>query len=49
VIYDHADKKKAHEQISNIYYTVTNIFERSKKENRATSIIAEEIAEEKLR
>jgi leucine dehydrogenase len=49
VIYDHADKKKAHEQISNIYYTVTNIFERSMKENRATSIISEEIAEEKLR
>lgn len=49
VIYDHADKQKAHEQISNIYHTVMDIFERSKAENRATSIIAEEIAEEKLR
>jgi leucine dehydrogenase len=49
VIYDHADKQKAREQISNIYYTVMNIFERSKAENRATSVIAEEIAEEKLR
>jgi leucine dehydrogenase len=48
VIYDHADENKAHEQISNIYYTVTNIFERSKAENRPTSEIALEIAEEKL-
>lgn len=48
VIYDHADMKKAHEQISNIYYTVTAIFERSKKENRSTNEIAIELAEEKL-
>jgi leucine dehydrogenase len=49
VIYDHADEKKAHQQISDIYYTVMTIFEKSKKENRPTSEIAKEMAEEKLR
>jgi leucine dehydrogenase len=49
VIYDHADVQKAHEQISNIYHTAMNVFEISKRENRPTSEIAEEMAEEKLR
>lgn len=49
VIYDHADKNKAHEQISNIYHTAMDIFEKSAAENRATNDIAEEIASEKLR
>lgn len=49
VIYDRADKKAAHDQISNIYHTVTTIFERAKKENRATSEIAEAMALERLR
>jgi leucine dehydrogenase len=49
VVYDHADKQKAHEQISNIYHKVMEIFERSQQEKRPTSWIAEEIAQEKLR
>jgi leucine dehydrogenase len=48
VIYDHGDKQQAHEQISNIYYTVMDIFEKSARENRATNDIAEAIATEKL-
>ena len=49
VIYDHADRNQAHEQISNIYYTVMDIFERSKQENRSTNDIAIEMAEANLR
>jgi leucine dehydrogenase len=49
VIYDQADRAQAHEQISNIYYTVMNIFERAKAENRSTNEIAVEMAEENLR
>lgn len=47
-IYDHADFQKAMQQVSDIYYTVTEIFERAKKENRPTNEIAEKIALEKL-
>lgn len=49
VIYDQANREQAHKQISDIYYTVMDIFERSKKENRSTNDIALEMAEEKLR
>ncbi len=49
VIYDHADVDKAEEQISNIYYTLTEIFERAKEENRPTSEIAEAMALERLK
>ncbi|MDR3478125.1 MAG: Glu/Leu/Phe/Val dehydrogenase dimerization domain-containing protein [Gammaproteobacteria bacterium] len=49
VIYDHADEKKAHEQIGNIYHTAMTIFETSKAENRATSEIAESMAVKLLR
>lgn len=49
VLYDHGDLQKANEQIRNIYHTVYDIYERSKRENRATNAIAEEIARERLR
>ncbi len=49
VIYDHASEKKAHEQISHIYYTLTTIFEKAQQENRATSDIAEMMALERLK
>jgi len=48
VIYDHADQKKAHEQISDIYDTAMAIFEKSKQENRATNEVADQMAEERL-
>ena len=48
VIYDHGDLKKSLDQINNIYNTVYDIFERSVKENRATNIIAEQIARDRL-
>lgn len=49
VIYDHGDMKKSMEQINNIYHTVYDIFERSVHENRATNVIAETIARDRLR
>ncbi len=49
VLYDHGDLKKSTEQISNIYHTVYDIFERSAHENHATNEIAEKIARERLR
>jgi hypothetical protein len=49
VIYDHDNVKKAHQQISDIYFKVMNIFEQSKVEDCATNVIAEKIAEMKLR
>jgi glutamate dehydrogenase/leucine dehydrogenase len=49
VIYDNANVQKAHQQISDIYFKVMNIFEQSASENCATSLIAEKIAEMKLR
>lgn len=47
-IYDHGDSEKAMTQIRHIYDTVYDIFERSLRENRATSEIAESIARERL-
>lgn len=47
-VYDHADTQEAFKQVADIYYTVMNIFERSQKENVATSEIAETIALERL-
>ena len=49
VIYDHDNVKKAHQQISDIYFKVMNIFEQSQAENKATNLIAEKIAEAKLK
>ncbi len=49
VIYDHGDIQKAINQINDIYNTVTDIFERSKRENIATNVIAEKIARDRLK
>lgn len=48
-IYDHADQSRAHNQVSDIYQTVLDIFHRAELEGRATSEIAEIMALEKLR
>ncbi len=48
-LYDHANEKKAIEQVSDIYNTTMNIFIRSEKENRATNEIAAEMALARLR
>lgn len=48
-IYDHADTKKAKDQVNEIYTTTLDIFKRSKEENIATSEIAERMALERLR
>ena len=47
-MYDHADKAGANQQVSDIYFTLEEIFARSKKENLSTGEIAEKIALEKL-
>ncbi len=47
--YVHGDINKAHEQISNIYDTLMEIFQRSKKENIPTVDITERIAQERLK
>jgi len=49
VLYDHGDMNKSLEQIRNIYHTAYDIYERSMRENRSTSEIAEKIAKEKLK
>lgn len=49
VVYDQGDMKESMEKISNIFYTVYDIFERAAHENRATNEIAEQIARERLR
>jgi hypothetical protein len=49
VVYDGGDLVRSHRQINDIYHTTTEIFERAKKENKATSEIAIKMAEEKLR
>lgn len=46
--YTHASLEKAQENVSNIYYSLMNIFERSKVENSPTSWVADEIAKERL-
>ncbi len=48
VTYAHGDLQKSTEQISNIYHTVYDIYERAKSENRATNEIAEQIARKRL-
>jgi leucine dehydrogenase len=48
-LYVHGDLQKAHDQISNIYDTLTEIFERSKQENISTADITEKIARERLK
>jgi leucine dehydrogenase len=48
VIYDRGDLQQSVEQIKNIYHIVYDIFERSKRENKPTSVIAEDIAKERL-
>lgn len=47
-IYDHGTQKKAQQQIDGLYDTLMNLFERAKKENCPTNIIAEKIAKENL-
>lgn len=49
VSYAHGDMHKSLEQIKNIYNTVYDIYERSVRENRATNIIAENIARDRLK
>jgi len=48
VIYDKGNLARSVEQINNLYYTVYDIFERSKIEDKPTNIIAESIAKERL-
>ena len=48
-VYDHADTKAAFKQVEDIYFTLTEIFERAKQEGRATNEVAEKIALERLR
>jgi leucine dehydrogenase len=48
-MYDHADPIRARDQVSNIYDTLLEIFERAKVANRGTHEIAEAIAFERLR
>lgn len=49
VMYDHGSAQKAMQQIENIYHSVTDIFARSAKENKATNLIAEDIARQRLK
>lgn len=49
VIYDKGTLERSITQITNIYDTVYDIYERSVKENRATNLIAEQIARERLK
>jgi len=46
--YTHASLEKAQENVSNIYYSLMTIFERSKAENYPTAGVADEIAKERL-
>jgi leucine dehydrogenase len=48
-IYDHAHPELAVQQVSRIYDTLMVIFEKSKAENVATNVIAEQIASDKLK
>jgi leucine dehydrogenase len=48
-IYEHANPAKGVQQVSDIYFTCMEIFERAAKENCATNKIAEQIAVERLR
>lgn len=47
-VYDHADLERAKEQVGDIYFTLMEIFERSKTENKASNEIAERMALERL-
>lgn len=48
VLYNHGESQVAIEQINNIYYTVYDIFERARIENKSTNEIAESIARQRL-
>ncbi|OGT60433.1 MAG: hypothetical protein A3F14_00235 [Gammaproteobacteria bacterium RIFCSPHIGHO2_12_FULL_43_28] len=48
VVYDKGNRERSMQQIQGIHDTVYDIYERSEKENRATNVIAEEIARERL-
>jgi leucine dehydrogenase len=48
VLYDHGSIERSLKQINDIYHTVTDIFERSARENISTNKIAERIAKERL-
>lgn len=47
-IYEHADPVKGVQQVSDIYFSCMEIFERANKENCATNKVAEQIAREKI-
>jgi len=47
-IYDHSDAKRAVEHVDKIDLILTEIFERAASENQSTSLVAEQIAREKL-
>lgn len=48
-MYDHDDFAKARQQVDDLYFTITEVFERAQKENRNTMEISEAIALERLR
>lgn len=48
MVHDYQDPSIADKQIAKLYDTVLNLFERSKREHKPTTIIAEEVAREKL-
>jgi leucine dehydrogenase len=48
-MYIHGDFSKVHEHISNIYDTMLEIFERSKRDNIPTADITEMVAQERLK
>lgn len=49
VIYDKGDIQQSLDQIKDIYSTVYDIYERSKRENKPTNEIAEQIARQRLK
>jgi len=48
MVYDYQDPSIADAQIAKLYDTMLNLFERSKREYKSTTIIAEQVAREKL-
>jgi leucine dehydrogenase len=48
-IYDHGNEQHAHQQIMDLYDTLLGIFSRAKAENKAPSVIADQIAVENLK
>ena len=48
MVYDYQDPSIADAQIAKLYDTMLNLFERSKREYKSTTLIAEQVAREKL-